>query len=315
MQKPRITTEEFVKKARKVHGNRYDYSKLKYSKSKSTVIIICKTHGKFSQVAGDHLRGNGCYCCGLDAKRITLNEFVARSQKIHGTKYNYSNSVYTGIRNKLSITCKTHGKFLQDPNDHLNGAGCPVCGKNIRLTTKDFINRSINTHENKYDYSLTRYKDSMTRVKIICKKHGAFLQNPQNHMGGQGCVKCSTSISRAENMFLNKLNIPKNCRHIKIGKYYVDGLVLNKNEIYEFLGDFWHGNPNVYSRQGINPRTKNTYGFLYDKTVGRFSDLVNMGYKIKYIWESDWKRWAQAKNFKIPIKEFTQTQSLVTLPV
>ena len=126
-----MTTEEWVNKAKKVHGDKYDYSKVIYTSAKAKVCIICPEHGEFWQTPNDHLCGKGCKRCGFEsasASRLKSTEqFVEDARKIHGREYDYSKVKYTGCFDKVCIICKEHGEFWQTPNDHLCGKGCPIC--------------------------------------------------------------------------------------------------------------------------------------------------------------------------------------------
>lgn len=231
------------------------------------------------------------------SKKLTRVEFINNSIKIHGCKYNYSKSEYTGNKQKIIIECPIHGNFLQTPNDHMMGRGCAKC-KNVHShSTKEFIINAKEKHGGIYDYSMVNYKNAKTHVIIICKIHGKFLQIPNYHLSGNGCRKCAYeknlnknySISSQEIKFLNYQNII--IRNVYVGGYYVDGIV--GNEIYEFLGDYWHGNPLKFDHSQINNSVGKTFGELYDKTFIRFFHLKSKGYIIKYIWENDWKRFSR----------------------
>ena len=124
----------------------------------------------------------------------------------------------------------------------------------------------------------------------------------------KGCEKCTVGISNKEIQLLNELKIPIEHRQKYIKPYYVDGEI--DNTIYEFLGDFWHGNPALYKRKDINEVTNTTFGQLYDKTIVRFDALVNLGYSIKYIWENEWDKWLTDKTNPLPLKEY---KSLISL--
>lgn len=128
------------------------------------------------------------------AKKYTKHDFVIKANIVHNNKYEYVGE-YINSRTKIKIKCNNHGYFYQKPNDHLQGNGCPLCSfKNI--STDEFIKRSNNIHNNKYDYSLTVYEKSITKVKIICTKHDMlFEQRPSDHLGGSGCPKCAIEIS------------------------------------------------------------------------------------------------------------------------
>lgn len=112
---------------------------------------------------------------------------------------------------KVSIVCPKHGEFLQLPNDHLNGSGCPKCSNEIKGkyqigNIKDFINKSKSIHNNKYNYSEFKYVNNRTKSTIICPKHGKFLQTPHNHLSGYGCPICNQSKLENEIMGLLKEN-------------------------------------------------------------------------------------------------------------
>jgi len=121
-------------------------------------------------------------------KGKTINEFVNQSIKIYGDKYNYSYVNYITTHVKVKILCKYHGEFLQSPANHLRGNGCPKCigkGENI----SDIINKAKLKHKN-YDYSLVDFINKMSKIKIICPKHGIFEQRVSHHLNGSGCPKC-----------------------------------------------------------------------------------------------------------------------------
>jgi hypothetical protein len=125
----KITTEEFIIRANKVHNNFYDYSLVNYVNSQEKIIIICPKHKKFEQLANDHLAGRRCRQCGFDATKLTTEEFIQRADEIHKNKYNYSKVKYEGIGKKVEIICPYHNSFFQTPHGHLKGQGCPYCQK------------------------------------------------------------------------------------------------------------------------------------------------------------------------------------------
>ena len=186
----KLTTEEFIKRSKLVHGNKYDYSLVDYEHSHKKVKIICPEHGVFEQRANSHLSGQKCRKCKNDGVRKRLDEFIIESKKIHGDKYDYSLSKYINCFTKMDIICPKHGIFKQSPLNHLIG-GCKECGKEkMRLNQFEFIERSKKIHKNKYDYSLVEYKLSRMKIKIICPNHGIFEQTVNSHLSGQGCIKC-----------------------------------------------------------------------------------------------------------------------------
>jgi len=178
-------TLDFIKKAKKIHNNTYDYSLVDYIRCDSKIKIICKEHGIFEQTPNCHLRGYKCPNCF----KITTEEFVKKSEKIHKKKYIYEKTKYSGSEKKVTIKCPKHGFFEQAANNHLSGKGCGKCaGKN--MTNEEIIEKFKKIHGNKYDYSLFEYVNSNSKIKITCKNHGVFEQTPHNHLSGKGCQVC-----------------------------------------------------------------------------------------------------------------------------
>lgn len=113
---------------------------------------------------------------------------------IHGDRYDYTLVDYLNSKSKVIIWCHTHGYFTQQPNSHISGKGCPGCDiDNRTLKVEDFIRVSNEIHNNKYDYSLSNYKNSRTKIDIICKEHGIFKQAPYHHKSNEGCPVCKSS--------------------------------------------------------------------------------------------------------------------------
>ena len=196
----KLTTEEFVKKAKSVHGNKYDYSKTVYVHSKKKVVITCPIHGDFSIRANHHLDGVGCHKCAKENadKRHTLttSQFIEKATSKHGDRYDYSLVDYVNTKTPVLINCKVHGGFMQKPSDHLLGCNCPKCsfveiGKKRTSNTENFIQKAREVHGNRYDYSETEYFGYDKKLKIICPEHGAFWQTPTGHISNyEGCPVC-----------------------------------------------------------------------------------------------------------------------------
>ena len=297
----KINLDYFVNKSREIHTNQYDYSLINYINCYKKVKIICKKHGEFLQSPTLHLRGSGCPRCATERvsnnHRLNTLEFIEKSNRVHGIgKYDYSMSVYIGSNCKIKIGCITHGIFEQSAINHLAGHGCKKC-KNSQLshrktyTTEKFIEESNIIHSGKYDYTNVDYSNCYDEVEILCKKHGTFWQKPYIHLQRHGCPSCGKISSHCENDFLNYIGIltGKKFRQVNINRMLVDGYDSGTNTIYEFLGDYWHGNPNKYNMDDINRVVNMKFKDLYIKTFNRFNRLSEFGYTIKYIWEDDWK--------------------------
>ena len=123
----KMSREEFIEKAKKVHGDKYDYSKVKIGGVDDKVCIICPEHGEFWTTTLNHLRGRNCSKCTKN-KRFTTEEFIEASKQVHGKKYDYSKVEYVNNHTKVCIICPEHGEFWQTPVNHLKGCGCVECG-------------------------------------------------------------------------------------------------------------------------------------------------------------------------------------------
>ena len=211
--KNRLSLSNFIKRANKVHGDKYDYSKVEYVNCATKVCIICPKHGEFWQTPSSHLSGCGCPKCSLEKQTSDKEEFIKKSRKVHGDKYGYSKVEYVNVNTKIHIICPEHGEFWQVPTNHLSGQGCPTCGieknaKNQALSTKEFIKKAKKVHKDKYDYSKVDYVNSVTKVCIICPEHGEFEQRSSNHLRGDGCQTCNLShLERSVMNYLDEVGI------------------------------------------------------------------------------------------------------------
>ena len=187
-----MSKDNFIKKSKIVHGNKYDYSKVEYKNNKTKVCIICPEHGEFWQNPYIHLKGSGCPKCACANKRCTTKDFVKKAKDVHGNKYDYSKVEYISNKTKVCIICPEHGEFWQDPRSHLQGKGCSKCSKKHRYTTEEWVGIAKNAHGDKYDYSKVKYVNSHTKVCIICPEHGEFWMLPNAHiLQEQNCPKCA----------------------------------------------------------------------------------------------------------------------------
>jgi Zn finger protein HypA/HybF involved in hydrogenase expression len=149
-------------------------------------------------------------------KKLTKEEFIERSNKIHKNCYDYSLVEYENVMKKVIIICHKHGKFEQTPLNHLNGHICKKCSREIVAVKQrkdiEFIEKSNIKYNNKYDYSLVEFINRTTKVRIICPIHGEFLSTPTNHLNRNGCSKCSKYELRKDNKlkFIEKSNFIHN---------------------------------------------------------------------------------------------------------
>lgn len=245
-------TENFINKAKQIHGDKYDYSKVEYVNNHTKVCIICPKHGEFWQEPRHHLSKHGCPMCGKktsDRKQsLTLNEFIEKSKQIHNGKYIYDKVNYVNLKTKVCIICPKHGEFWQAPHSHLRGQGCPKCRRaknanSIKITNEIFIEKATQIHGGKYDYSKVEYINAHTKVCIVCPEHGEFWQRPDAHLKGSGCPKCkNTKIRNA--LMLSKKEFVNKANYIHHNKYdyskvnYVNGIT-KVCIICPEHGEFW----------------------------------------------------------------------------
>lgn len=202
--KNRVRTQgEFLEKMRAVHGDKYDFSKSVYVKYNHKVEVICPKHGVFFATPSSLTQGSGCPQCAKELiskqKKYTRDRFVKLATEKHNGFYDYSLVEYKTHNDKVQIICPKHGPFWQVASRHLLGVGCKKCGRDkcadkTAMSQEEFIERATEIHGGKYDYSLVKYKNTRTRVTIVCPKHGPFKQTPFSHLQGQGCPDCRISF-------------------------------------------------------------------------------------------------------------------------
>lgn len=237
-EKQRSNTEEFIEKAKKIHGTKYDYSKVKYVNAKTKVCIICPEHGEFWQTPNSHLRGSKCCKCKniwdkRKNERLNTENFIKKCKNKFGDVYTYEKVKLINSKTNVIITCPKHGDVEILPHNFIY-RGCPICNKEkyyilakeknekaqneknrIKLEKKieklnkkneikkeELIKKFREIHGDKYDYSKVVYVNSNTKICIICPIHGEFHQLISNHLKGKGCKKCShisTSLKNKSN--------------------------------------------------------------------------------------------------------------------
>lgn len=232
------------------------------------------------------------------AKRMSLSEFIERSHIKHNHKYTYEEVTYVNAHTHINIKCPDHGIWSQTPMDHLTGCGCPICG-NIQKgkakslsAFKKFLEFAKNKHNEKYDYDTNSYMGMTKPMTIICPIHGEFNQSPDVHKRA-GCQRCGSGpVSLSSQLWLDSLGIDIKLREKWIvlhdKKIKVDAYDPNNNTIYEFWGNYWHGNPRIYDSEKYNSTNKIKFKKLYDDTISRIDLIESEGYNLIQIWEDEW---------------------------
>lgn len=301
----------YVSRFSDLHGDTYYYGFVTFAGTKTKVAIWCYYHGEFFQQTPEHhLRGQGCVKCGK-ARTGRINaakwpSFEERARAVHRDRYIYTEVVYVDAYTKVTIICKVHGRFTQTPNDHIQGYGCESCGNLIKSLThkdtlEDFLKKAHAKFNGLYDYSDVVYVNSVTRIIVNCRKHGPWDPFPAKHLQGVGCPSCTNSgYSTISLEWLVYIEISQgiSLRHALDGgeyripgtAYKADGYDPRTNTVYEFHGDFWHGNPAVYDKNTLNKVTGITFGQMFQKTELKMNLVKTAGFNYVCIWESDWKK-------------------------
>ena len=424
MKRLKYTTESFIKKAKEIHGDKYDYSITVYSYMLEKIFIKCKKHGLFKQRATNHIRGNGCPKCsnpnyspkfswtkekfikkceelwnnkydyslideniilkesdikiidkndgliylqksyshrigkkptlmcvesvleklkkingdlysydfftkkiigstrkikiidnltgdvfvkeirhlliGELPRKVTLNRFKLRSNKIHNNKYDYKLiKKFENLYEEVEIICPDHGIFKQSAFKHIIGHGCHECGKITNSwTLQEFKNAANKIHMNVYNYDLVKFNTISDKIKIICPEHGLFTQRVDSHLNGHMCKFCSLRNSRGE--FLIKTYAEKNnheffhnhtfpdCKHK--GLLFFDFYFPKYNMCIEFDGiqhfeiNKYFGGEKSFEDQKIRDEIKNEYCIKNNiklirinfKEITKISEILNL---------------------------------------
>jgi hypothetical protein len=252
----KLTTNEFIEKAKAVHGDTYDYSNVHYENMQTPVEIVCRKHGSFFQRPYNHIRGWGCSLCNkVEKRRLDINEFIIRSQRIHGNKYDYSRVCYVNTKTKVEIVCPEHGSFMQKPEKHMVGAGCPKCRSNYTDTKESFIKKARLVHGDLYDYSNINYINSQTKICIMDKDYGEFWQTPNVHLNGEGHPlrkpeRCYTT--KKANGTLNSSKPEKIVTSLLYDKFGEDDVFTQyRSDKYPFACDFYIASLDLYIELNI----------------------------------------------------------------
>lgn len=257
----KITQEEFIRRAKVVHGEKYDLTQSVYQSYNKSVAVECKKHGVFHVRAGHFLNGVGCPKCGYattgKALQLSREEFIERLKALFGDAYDYSLVEYGGYKAPVKLICPEHGVFEKQAGMLLAGKGCKQCGikrraekrRGVSFPSKipvdvresSFIQKAEKVHNAKYDYSEVDYTTSRLPVDIICPKHGKFKQSPNNHLSGKGCIKCAcNAISRVEQSLKEAFPQFEQSDRTQLDGLELDLYEPNKQLAVEVNGVHWH---------------------------------------------------------------------------
>jgi hypothetical protein len=301
---------------------KYDYSEFLFTKRNERGKIICLTCKNknikcdFYQAPTHHIdRKQKCGKCADIENAVNqsmpLDTFIQKCTLKHKNLYGYDKilKTYESGKSIILIYCKEcEVYFPQNAGGHLSGSGCKQCGiKKVALSkmsnTQDFIEKAKTIWEKGellFDYSKTEYKSARVHLLVRCIPcNKEFPISPNNHLRGKGCPTCNHRTSKGAREWLSYIQetmgiilqtFDSDEKEFKIlpTNYDADGYDPITKTIYEYHGDYWHGNPKVYEPNFVNSSTKTTMGDLYLKICKKRDICISFGYKWIEIWESDW---------------------------
>ena len=307
-QKRQKTFHQFLKEANQKYQDKFDYTLLDPSTfvyASSPIRLICREHGEIRTFPRTHIhsRQGGCLQCAKTAhadsiSTFDLTEWIESAQIKHGKKYDYTLvDNKSRMRYRVRIICPEHGEFTATPLYHLssNIGRCKQCYTQSQLMPCDkWIADCSKVHGDYYDYSRVLYTGYLNKVEIGCKKHGTFWQTANEHRSGAQCPRCAKGgSSYAEQKWLTHLGIPNTTEHRQVWltlfdgqKIKVDGYRKCENMVYEYLGDYYHGNPQLFKPEEKTYFGK-TFGDLYESTITRLDKIKQSGYNLTFVWASE----------------------------
>jgi len=230
----RFTTSDFIRKAREVHGDLYDYSKVDYVNAHTKVLIVDPDYGEFWQKPNHHLTGSN-NPARVGGVADTQQDFIKKAKEVHGDLYDYSLVKYVNSLTKVKIIDPDYGVFEQSPSSHLIGSDSPgrsgaAASDRQRMSQDEFVSRASKIHKGLYDYSKVNYQGYNEPVTIIDPEYGEFEQKPSSHLKGSG------HMNRAHFGF--NINLPAILYYLKVqgGKGYKIGIT-NRTVAERFVGE------------------------------------------------------------------------------
>lgn len=209
-----LTLETFKAKAKKIHGDKYNYGSVNFKNNGTKIKILCNNcEQHFMQSPSRHISGQGCpkSSCG-GTQKLTHDDFVQKGMKKFGGHYEYIDK-YINSQTKIKIKCTVCGNINNiAPNTHLSSetGGCSFCYGGAQSNTSDFIRKAHKSHKSgHYNYDKFTYISAKTKGIIHCKIHNEYFAcAPYNHLAGfdkdgnivrkgKGCPICGREITTA----------------------------------------------------------------------------------------------------------------------
>lgn len=266
-----ITNDEIINRFKKVHGDTYDYSYVNYIGGKYKVKIRCKKHNHiFEQLSANHLNGQGCPKCGGNNKK-TLDDF---KNIIKYSIYDYSKTVYKGIKNKIEVICPKHGSFWQTAENHFhNNHKCPKCSRSEKSTSKN---------ENEiYTFIKKCYNNIEQSNRIVLDGKEIDIYTPELKIGIEyNGLYWHSDLIVNNNYHLNKLNLA-NSKGINLIQIFGDEWLYKQDIVKSRLLNIFGKTPNkIYARKCIikEVSSKDCSNFLDQNHIqGKLGAMVRLG--------------------------------------
>jgi len=193
----RLTNDEVIRQLEALPNiAEYSYSEVDYVNNITPIIIICKHHGPFEQLLPNHLKGHGCIKCKHDAQRITPEEFLHTSMRVHSGKYTYGplSTTQLTLRSPITVICPNHGPYVSTLGTHMRGSNCLKCVNEAQTKTlSTFIQESKDLYGDLFSYEFTKYVNKETKLLLTCTSCGNLVTTtPGNHLHGGSTGGCST---------------------------------------------------------------------------------------------------------------------------
>lgn len=273
--------------------------------SSKKVWWLCKNNHEWQATINHRYNGKGCPICS-NKIIIKENSLLIKNPQVSKEWHPIKNGILLAenfapnSNKKVWWICVKGHEWQAQISKRNGGKGCPYCAGNLPSKENNLFvccpELSKEWHPVKNGTLLPENfcPNSNKKVWWLCKKnHEWKSQISGRNIRNVGCPYCAKNISKQGIKWLDNLNIPNDDKHrevfIKINskKYFADGYIPETKTIFEFLGDYWHGNPNIYSHQDVNTNNKKTFGQLYSKTIEKFKSLYFLGFTIIYRWESE----------------------------
>lgn len=249
----KIDFHMFIKRARKIHGNKFTYMPNYWSNVKDKIHMLCNDCGYvFWTIIDNHINSKrSCPSCGGKLK-VDFETFIKRAREIHGNKYTYMPNYWNYVKDKIHILCNECGCiFWQEVNKHINiKQGCPNCAGALKIDFQTFIKRAREVHGNKYTYMPNYWNNVDEKIHILCNECGhIFWQSITSHLNAKhGCSNCAKSqqTSKPEKEIAQWLesfgfNVERNVQGLLKNKNLeVDIWIPEKRVAIEFNGIYLH---------------------------------------------------------------------------